>query len=117
MLCAVVAFGCDGASGAAFDAGGRATAPDPAMVHVVEATPMPAWWLHVRFDDGTEGDVDVAEMIAFDGVFAALREPSFFARVFVNPDWGTVCWPGDLDLAPEPFYERITGHKSATGAW
>ena len=65
--------------------------------------------LHLRFDDGSAGDVDIAELIPFEGVFAALGDTSLFEQVRVDPDWGTLCWPGDLDLAPEPLYERATG--------
>ena len=81
------------------------------MVQIVEATPKGGWRLQLRFDDGVEGEVDVADMIAFDGVFAAFNEPGFFEQVYVDADWGTVCWPGDLDLAPEPLYEKLTGKK------
>ena len=50
-----------------------------------------------------------ADVIAFEGVFAALRDPGVFEQVRLDPDWGTICWPGDLDIAPEPLYERVTG--------
>jgi hypothetical protein len=43
----------------------------------------------------------------FDGVFEPLRDPARFAEAFV--DLGTVCWPNDLDLAPEFLYEKGAG--------
>ena len=72
--------------------------------------------LYLRFDDGAEGEVDIAQIMPFEGVFAPLRDPVFFARVSLDQDWGTICWPNDLDLAPEPLYERITGVNSFHGA-
>jgi len=30
-----------------------------------------------------------------------LRDPEEFARVRLDREWGTLCWPGDLDFAPE----------------
>jgi len=86
------------------------------MVRIVEATPLGARRLHLRFADGTEGEVDVAEVIAFEGVFRPLEQQAFFEQVYVDPAWGTVCWPGDLDLAPEPLYERLTRKPGASPA-
>jgi hypothetical protein len=35
-----------------------------------------------------------------------LNDPAFFAQVTVDPEAGTVTWPGGVDLAPEPLYEQ-----------
>ena len=37
-------------------------------------------------------------------VFTRLRNPELFRQAFVGLD--TVCWPGDLDIAPETLYDR-----------
>ena len=42
---------------------------------------LPEHRLHIRFDDGTEGIVDVTQLVAFTGVFEPLREPEFFTKV------------------------------------
>lgn len=81
------------------------------QVNVVQAVPRGEWRLFLRVDGGSEGEVAIASVIPFSGVFERLRDPAFFARVEVDRDWGTVRWPGDLDLAPEPLYERITGRN------
>src|SRR5207253_6345217 len=49
--------------------------------------------LHLVFKDGIEGDVDVAKMIEFRGIFAPLRNVEEFRKVFVDPEAGTVVWP------------------------
>jgi hypothetical protein len=85
------------------------------LVRIVEVQPRGGYRLHLRFDDGAEGEIDVSEVVAFDGVFAALRDPAVFARVAVDETWGAIRWPNDVDLAPEPLYERITGRSPA--AW
>lgn len=79
------------------------------MVQIVEVQLRGGHRLFLRFDDGSQGEVDISEVVPFTGVFDRLRDPREFAKVRVDPDWGTICWPGDLDLAPEPLYERITG--------
>ena len=69
--------------------------------------------LHVRFNDGLEGVVEMeAQIHAPDaGVFAALADPDRFAEVGLQ--FGAVWWPGDLDLAPDAIYAEIKTH----GRW
>jgi hypothetical protein len=61
--------------------------------------------LRLTFDDGTVGDVDLSGR-AWRGVLAPLADAAFFGQAFVDPELGTVAWPGGLDLAPEPLYEE-----------
>lgn len=76
---------------------------------VVEVRPLPAYRLYVWFEDGVAGEVDVAALARFEGVFAALRDPKFFAAVAVHPELGTVMWPNGADLDPDVLYARVTG--------
>ena len=80
---------------------------------VIDIQPLPGHRLHVRFIDGTEGDVDLSRMVFSDkaGVFVALRDPARFAEARVTD--GVVTWPGDLDLAPDAMYDEIRGR----GPW
>lgn len=65
--------------------------------------------IHIRFEDGVEGEVDLAEIIRFEGVFAPLADPVEVRKVRVDSDLGTVCWPGGADLDPDVLYARISG--------
>jgi hypothetical protein len=78
------------------------------------ANALPAYRLQVRFVDGTEGLVDLSRLISGDnaGVFAALRDPVEFGRVFVF--LGAVSWPGEIDLAPDSMYEEIRKNGQCT---
>jgi len=38
------------------------------------------------------------------GAFVRLQDVTQFKQAFVALD--TVCWPGDLDIAPETLYDR-----------
>jgi hypothetical protein len=69
--------------------------------------------LFVRFVDGTTGEVDLSRLIMSSraGVFAALRDPALFARVYV--ECGAVSWPEELDLAPDAMYDEV----KAKGRW
>jgi hypothetical protein len=65
--------------------------------------------LRIRFEDGTTGEIDLAQCIKFTGVFAPLLDQSQFAAVKVNPELGTVCWPCGADLDPDVLYAIVTG--------
>jgi hypothetical protein len=65
--------------------------------------------LRLTFEGGTVGDVDFAGR-DWRGVFAPLRDPEYFARVTVDRDAGTICWPDGLDMAPEPLYAEARRH-------
>ena len=76
---------------------------------IVEAVPLENFLLKLRFEDGAEGVVDVAQCVRFTGVFAALRQRAEFAAVRGNPELGTVCWPCGADLDPDVLYALVTG--------
>ena len=76
---------------------------------VVEAIPLKDYLLKLRFEDGTEGVVDVARCVSFTGVFAPLRDRAQFAAVQITPELGTVCWPCGADLDPDVLYALVTG--------
>ena len=65
--------------------------------------------LYVRFEDGVAGEVDVAALVVFDGVFAPLMDERRFAEVEVNRELGTICWPGGADLDPDVLYAHVSG--------
>ena len=79
------------------------------LIDVVDVKPLDGYRLHLRFEDGTQGEVDVAELIAFTGVFAPLRDKAVLDQVRVDPTLGTVVWPGGGDLDPDVLYARATG--------
>ena len=74
---------------------------------VVQVRPTGGYRLWLRFDDGVEGEVDVAALVPFTGVFEALTDPLVFASVKVNDDLGTIVWPSGADLDPVVLYEQV----------
>ena len=65
--------------------------------------------VRLTFADGTVGDVDFAGR-EWRGVFEPLADPSYFDRVTLDPDAGTIAWPNGTDMAPEPLYEEARRH-------
>ncbi len=76
---------------------------------IVAAKALGDYRLHLRFEDGVEGVVDLAPHISFRGVFEPLRDPAYFAQVSVDRELGTVVWPNGADLDPDVLYGEITG--------
>ena len=76
---------------------------------VVAVESRAGYTLHLRFEDGVEGDVDIAEIVRFSGVFAPLRDPVEFARVRVDTETGTIAWPNGADIDAVVLYARVTG--------
>src|SRR5262249_19633535 len=68
--------------------------------------------LRLLFSDGTVGDVNFSSE-RWTGVLEPLNDPAYFAQVGVDPEAGTVVWPGGIDLAPEPLYEQAKAHPLA----
>lgn len=79
------------------------------MLHLIAAQATHDWHVRVAFDDGVTGELDVRRVVPFDGVFAVLSDPAVFRQLYVDATWGTLNWPGNLDLAPEPLWEAVTG--------
>jgi hypothetical protein len=74
---------------------------------VIKVEVLKDYTLHLQFDDGSEGNVDISALIPFEGVFEPLKDKTFFSRVTINPDIGTICWENGADLSPTYLYENI----------
>jgi hypothetical protein len=85
------------------------------LFHVTGVEVIGEYRLRLTFDDGTVGDVDFTGR-EWKGVFEPLRDPHFFARVFVDRGGGTIAWPNGVDMAPETLYERARENPVADGA-
>lgn len=72
--------------------------------------------VRLTFADGSRGTVDLAPWIeGRRGVFAALQDPTYFAKVTVDLDAGTVVWPNGADLDPDVLFEAAHGVAVAAG--
>jgi len=82
----------------------------PIMIpHVIDALLRGAHRVWIRFDDGLEGEVDLAAEL--DGeIFEPLRDPAYFARFSVDD---TLTWPNGADFAPEFLRELVVRGRAA----
>ena len=77
------------------------------MVRVQDARHAGGYKLRLRFTDGSMGTVDLEATIRRIKQLAPLLDLERFAEAYA--DHGTVCWPGDFDLAPETLYAMAHG--------
>ncbi|MDE3165120.1 MAG: DUF2442 domain-containing protein [Acidobacteriota bacterium] len=87
------------------------------LIDIVSARPSGDHRLRIRFEDGVEGEVDLAGVLSFQGVFEPLRDPAYFAQVRVDPELGSVAWPNGADLDPDVLYARITQQPIGCDRW
>ena len=72
--------------------------------------------LWVRFENGVEGEADLSDL-AGSGVFERwVKNPEEFEQATVDPESGTVIWPGGLDVAPDRLYSEVIRTTGGVGA-
>ena len=73
----------------------------PMNPRVVSVKPLSEYRLLVEFSNGERKILDVSSYLTF-GVFQQLKDPAVFSAVRVS--YGTVEWPGEMDLCPDTVY-------------
>lgn len=76
---------------------------------LTEAEPGAGYTVHVRFEDGVVGEVDLSYLLDNGGVFEALRDPDSFRHLRADLEAGTIVWPNGADIAPETLYAHTQG--------
>jgi len=82
------------------------------LVHVRSVGVLDGYRLHLTFEDGAAGDIDLSNEL-WGPVFEPLKNPSLFAQVQVDEVCGTIVWPNGADFAPEWLYEVVTARSAS----
>jgi hypothetical protein len=72
------------------------------MIEVNSVVAVPDLGLVLTFNSGERRRFDMLPYLHYP-VFRRLENPGYFSLARV--DYGTVTWPGDIDIAPETLYE------------
>ena len=81
------------------------------MAWVVDSKYLQQYQIWIKFNDGKEGIVDLADLILNDSreIFSQLKDLNRFKSFKVEMD--TIVWSNGADLAPEYLYEKIVSPK------
>ena len=71
------------------------------MESVIRVASRDNYNLELEFNTGEVRLFDVSPYLNM-GVFQQLKDQSLFEKAYVAFD--TVCWPGEIDIAPETLY-------------
>lgn len=72
------------------------------MIEVNRVEPQPDFGLILTFSNGERRHFDMRPYLHYP-VFRRLQNPGYFSLARV--DYGTVVWPGEIDVAPETLYD------------
>ena len=76
------------------------------ILHVVEAEYERDYMIRLKFNDGAEGFVDLANEL-YGEMFEPLRDLEEFKSFKVDPELNTIVWHNGADLAPEFLRDRL----------
>ena len=79
------------------------------MVRVIEAKHVKDYVIWLKFQDGTEGEVDLKDEL-YGEVFEPLKNSDYFKSFIVHPESHTIAWPNGADFAPEFLYSALQVH-------
>lgn len=82
------------------------------MVKIEKTTYAGQYLIHLRFNTGEAGVVDLGEVLTKCAAAKPLLDFTEFAK-FTLDEWPTLVWPCGFDLSPEMLYERATGKRPA----
>lgn len=65
--------------------------------------------LEIVFENGRRGIVDFEKYFEKGGVFSRFSDIEYFKKFYINKELGVLCWPDNVDIAPEILYHEATG--------
>jgi hypothetical protein len=74
-----------------------------ALFDVVSVHATQEYLLYLEFENGEKKMFDMTPLMN-NRPFVRLKGSPLFLAARV--DYGTVCWPGNIDIAPETLYDR-----------
>ena len=73
---------------------------------VLEARYLGGYRVRLRFQDGTEGEIDLESRL-WGPVFEPIKDLDLFRQFRVDPISRTLVWPNGADLAPETLHDLV----------
>ena len=73
------------------------------LLDVISVTVQPGYRLELEFENGEKRLFDMTPYLN-KMPFSRVKDDAVFACASI--DYGTVVWPGNIDIAPETLYEQ-----------
>jgi len=73
------------------------------LLDVIHVKATGDYWLHLKFENGEERVFDMAPYMAKKPFVRLKNSPKF---MLAKARYGTVVWPGNIDIAPETLYSK-----------
>ncbi|NOY41569.1 MAG: DUF2442 domain-containing protein [Planctomycetes bacterium] len=77
------------------------------MLKLVAVAPLDGYSLHVEYNDGVAGEVNLSQLVG-RGVFKAWEDRSVFESVCIG-EYGEIKWNDDIELCADAIYLQVTG--------
>lgn len=77
------------------------------MLKIIDLKPLPQYKLHIKYNDGVEGDLDLSDMVG-KGVFKKFEDINYFNKVWIG-ETGAPTWGEEIDIDMINSYLKITG--------
>ena len=77
------------------------------LAHVVKAKYKKDYQIWLKFNDGSQGIVDLKDQL-YGEMFQSLRDKKRFRSFRVDPELDTIVWKNGADLATEFLRDRLT---------
>ena len=69
---------------------------------ITNVEPLAERWVRLTFADGAVHEVDLSGLLQAGGLLAPIRDDrAVFEAVAVDSEFGTIAWPGNVDLDPD----------------
>jgi hypothetical protein len=76
------------------------------ILYITEAKYLRDYQVWLKFNDGTEGMVDLAQEL-WGTMFEPLKNLNVFSQVKLDTELDTIVWPNGADLAPEFLHDLL----------
>ncbi|MCA9247205.1 MAG: DUF2442 domain-containing protein [Planctomycetales bacterium] len=83
------------------------------MLHVIRAQHVDEYRVHVWFNDGTDGEIDLAGKLS-GPIFAPLRDVDYFQQFRLEGH--TLAWENGADFAPEYLFGLVESASKSTAS-